>query len=743
MSIRTSCITGVMVFMAFTGMVKAQQAHIKVVDEKTRETIPYAHICLEGIKNYHQQHSLTGLDGRIANDIKEKSRLAISYVGYQTYIDTILPGQNLTVELKPIVLSMKEVVVTAQYTPEKADRSIYPISVINSRQLEQKGATNLTDALKSELGFRVTDGGVLGTNINLQGLSGENVKFLLDGVPLIGRMNGNLDLNQINLNNVDHIEVIEGPMSVIYGSNAMAGVINIISKENKIARLSASADAYFESAGTYNFNGGVTTKKGRNIAEINLGRNFFDGFSKPDTSRVQIYKPRRQYLGDAYYIYTMPGMKIKVSGSYFNELLLDKGMMDPYSLKAFDSYFTTIKYSGKLDGSKTFGKKRFLNFTASWSGYDRVKKKYYKDMTTLEKVLSPNASDHDTTTIQSWMIRSSYAKSDTSSPFNYQSGIDFNNESGTGKRILDNKQQVGDYAGFLSVKYDLTRNLSVQPGLRAIYNTKYDAPLVYSLSLKWEPFKNLHIRPGYSKGFRSPSIKELYLEFVDINHNVKGNPELRAEHSQNFSLSISYSLERNTRNIQAELSAFSNEVKDGIDLAWSGGDDLEYYYINVNRYRTQGIQISASASFYPYLSIRTGFSEIGRANTLNSNENESSAFFYYPEATADVSWKFQKASLTLSLFYKYTGTTPIYGFSVDQITESRIDPYHTMDLTVTKGFFFNRLRWSAGIKNIFDNTAIPASGASGGHGSGSGGSIDVGWGRTFFTRLSYTINQYN
>jgi outer membrane receptor for ferrienterochelin and colicins len=223
----------------------------------------------------------------------------------------------------------------------------------------------------------------------MQGMSGENIKFLLDGVPIIGRMNGGIDLNQLNLNNVDHIEIIEGPMSVIYGSNALAGVINIITKENKVARIATNIDTYWENVGVYNFDAGLSLNKRKHVFALNGGRHFFDGFSLEDTSRSQTWKPKRQYFFDTYYIYSLPKTKLKLAGQYFNEKIQDKGgLQPPYYETAFDTYFYTFRYSARLEGSHQFNKTHFMNFIGSWSGYDRVKNTYFKDLTTLEEVLT-------------------------------------------------------------------------------------------------------------------------------------------------------------------------------------------------------------------------------------------------------------------------------------------------------------------------------------------------------------------
>ena len=252
-----------------------QKAFIRVIDQKSHEPVAFAHVCFEGLKSGSPRYSLTSIEGSVPNEIKENSRIAVSYMGYATYNDTIKPGQSLDIQLVPKVLNMDEVVVTGQYTPERADKSIYKIDVINSRQIEQKAANNMADLLKNQSNMRVTQDGVLGTSLKMMGMSGENVKFLQDGVPLIGRMNGNFDLNQINLNNTDHVEVIEGPMSVIYGSNALAGVINIITKENKASLLNATANAYLESVGQYNFDGSLSFNRKQHGFSIDGGQLFW------------------------------------------------------------------------------------------------------------------------------------------------------------------------------------------------------------------------------------------------------------------------------------------------------------------------------------------------------------------------------------------------------------------------------------------------------------------------------------
>ena len=223
--------------------VSGQEHTISILDQKTGEGVAYAHVCLESPDGSKSDYYLTDDDGSARCMIQVPVILAVSFVGYETLYDTIYEARDYTFQLKPTVFNMNEVVVTAQYTPERADKSIYKVNLISSRQIEEKSANNLNDLLGSELNFRVAQDGALGSQLSIQGLSGEHIKFLIDGVPVIGRMNGNIDISQLNLYNVDHVEVIEGPMSVVYGSNALAGVINIITKQNMNGSVRANASA--------------------------------------------------------------------------------------------------------------------------------------------------------------------------------------------------------------------------------------------------------------------------------------------------------------------------------------------------------------------------------------------------------------------------------------------------------------------------------------------------------------------
>lgn len=725
-----------------------QASFITILDSKTNEAIPYAHVSFKSLLEDEIANGISDETGRLENVARNRSIIGVSCVGFKTYFDTINPGESQIIKLIPEILNIDELVVTAQFTPERADNSIYRVKVINSQQIEQKGANNLMELLGSELNVRTSQSGVLGSSMSLQGMGGEHIKYLINGIPVIGRMNGNIDITQLNLHNADHLEVIEGPMSVIYGSNALAGVINIITRENKNYKFFGQANSYIESVGIYNFNGNASIKENNHIVQLSGGRDFFGGYSLDKNSRWKYWRPKRQHFFDGMYIYDREKLKLKASSSYYNELLKNLGEASlPYKESVIDNYFFTTRFNNSIDAAFKLPANRFLSVLTAYSLYKREKETWLKDLTTLEKVKTPNLSDHDTSYINSYILRSTYSKSDEDSKFNYQMGLDLNLETGRGKRIDDGKQKIGDYAAFLSIKYQPFIRLLVQPGARLIYNTKYEAPLVYSINLKYDMIAELSMRASYARGFRSPSIKELYLSFEDVNHDIHGNKDLQAENSHNVNLSFVYHADRDEHVYEAEAAFFYNDIHNSIRLAqitenYDASKPPPYTYINVLNYITQGGQLNLNYRYYPNFSIKAGLVRTGIYSSFYDDGSERSKSLYYTDMNSAVKYKIVKHDINISLFYKYSGRKPQYYLNDDgEVKAGYISDFHTMDFTISKNFFENKLLLAVGVKNIFDNTIIPSLGYSAvGHGSG-GGDYAAGWGRTYFINASYTIKR--
>lgn len=736
----------IILFAGFVVIGQNQQTGVLLKDQRNSEAIAFAHVLFKSLSTGKTHTGLTDMEGYTANPLNTTGTFTVSYVGFHTFTDTIRPGELKKVMLQSTSVNMDEVVVTGQYTPQAVDKSIFRVKVIGAREIEQKASSNLKELMATELNIRSSNDGVLGSNITLQGLGGEHVKFLIDGVPVIGRMNGNIDLSQLNLYNVSHIEIIEGPMSVIYGSNALAGVINIITKENKYTSLETNAEAYTESVGVYNFNADIALKKNRWSGSLAGARNFFGGYSVVDTSRAKQWKPKRQYNADASLGYNHKSLHARLTTSYFNEYILHKGNLLPsYYETAFDNHFTTNRFTTTADIKTKLFENRHLNVLASYGYYNRIKNNYLKDLTTLEENLTLDPDNQDTSSFEQYLLRAEFSKSNDNSPFNYQLGIDLNYETGTGKRVLNKEQALGDYAAFLNVKIKPTLRLMLQPGLRYAYNTKYDAPLVYSLNAKYDLTEEFSLRASLAKGFRAPSLKELYLEFVDVNHNIRGNENLEAEDSKNFNLSLKYHHEKPTYDYGAELSLFYNNIYNSILLASLDPASSLYTYVNLSQFITQGYQLNFNNRIYPWLEIKLGLSQTGRNQIYDkSADNE---MVYSTDVMTQVSYLWRQTQMRFNVFYKYNGEYPeILLRSDNQAYKIITSAYHTMDLSVSRQFWKNQLTLQTGVKNLFDVNNIDVRGnISGGgeiHSSGGGSSI-AGWGRTFFVRLNISFKKFD
>jgi outer membrane receptor for ferrienterochelin and colicins len=732
-------------FLAFTA---SAQTTVKVLDGE-KKGLPNAHVKYKALEAEKYNTILSNLDGIAEIPLlfcqnNPVFNLSITYIGFESVEnDTVATGKTLRYVLKEDLIMLGQLAVTGQYSPNDPEKAVHKISIINSEKIEAMAAVTLTDVLTNELNMSIRQDNILGSQISMQGLDGENVKILIDGVPMIGRSDGNIDLNQINMENIERIEVIEGPMSVNYGTNALAGAINLITKKGSAQKWEGGVHAYTESVGKYNLNGHLNYRMGAHQIGISGGRNYFNGWNpedKPyeniepiaDSTRFKDWKPKEQYMLNFQYAYHYKNWDFRYKGDWYDEKITSRGF--PRGTLAFDDYL----YTNRLDNSIHVSGQLSENFTATaivaFNSYERVKNSYITDLTTLNQVLLENTEDQDTTRFNSWTIRGSVANIKANTKINYEIGYDINLEEGKGKRIDDGVQRQDDYALYASVEYKPFVSTTIRPGLRFAYNSNYDSPLIPSLNIKQDIGK-IALRISYALGFRAPSLKEQYLYFVDSNHNIVGNPNLKPENSNNFNLSTRYtSIIRNSL-FKAEVSGFYNNVENLIDLVLI--QVPEYTYINVDRYKTTGVNANFKLDIH-HFKIGLGASYIGRNYEFQS-EVESAGFIWTPEAQVNLGFEFTSIGLSTSLFLKYQGKLPSFNLDqTDAVELNYIDQYAWADFTISKPFLQKRMISSIGVKNIFDVTSV-ARESSGGAIHGGSGSQPIGMGRSYFISLKYNF----
>ncbi len=719
--------------------------------EQEKDLLPGAHIALYNSNMQLINTVVTNAQGtvtiQLANAANYQNLQAVcSYIGFEKDTLFIQPNGAYTFQLQPAKMVLNEMVVTGQYSPNSSEKSVHKIRVITREKIDAMQAVNLRDVLTNEMNVRITQDGVLGSGMQMQGINGQNVKIMIDGVPVIGRLDGNIDVSQINLNDVERIEVVEGPLSVNFGTNALAGTINIITKKGKHKGLQAQVNTYAEQVGTFNLDASVSGSIKKHNLRFSAGRNYFDGWDPTENKafnyfekrqvnqRNQQWSPKEQYFGRLNWNTQFKKWELNGQAAHFQEEIINRGdARQPLGVTAFDDVYFTQRSDASFSATRDAKKGRFTALVGG-NYFQRIKNTYITDLTTQNQELSSEISDQDTSVFRQLMSRGSYIHRINPDKISVQVGYDITVEEAVGERIENEEQALGDYALFTTAEWKPTSTLTLKPGVRAAYNTGYSAPITPALNVLYKK-KGWSLRGSFAQGFRAPTLKELYFFFVDINHNIQGNQDLKAEYSNNFSASASYQWVKKQTIVKGEIRGFINQIEDRITLAQN--TDQLFSYVNIGSYQTQGISLKASV-LLKHLKLQVGTNYIGREN-IENDDFDIERFTYSPEAQSSVQYTLPKHQIKLSAFYKYTGE--LQGFSVvnDELVNTKIEDYHTLDLTAGKSFWKEAVSVSVGVKNALDVQEIRTSGSSGGAAhSTSSSSLMVGMGRVYFIQLRYS-----
>ena len=486
-----------------------------------------------------------------------------------------------------------------------------------------------------------------------------------------------------------------------------------------------------------------TNQNKNNIASYQFGRKYFNGWSEnqkfeliptsqfADTNRVKKWKPKEQIFHKINYKINKSNFQLNSYFDNFYEKVTNLGKpKEPYYENAFDEFYYTYRRNIGSNINISTKKKDNLKILLAYNQYIRNKETYYTDLTNLSRILVADANAQDTTKFNLFLSKF-ILSNESNTKFKYQIGIDLEHQSAHGKRILNNYQEKSNLALFSTLEYKLNEIIYLRPSGRIIYNTKYKAPLVPAINLLFD-LNNYKIRCSYAKGFRAPDFKELFLDFVDINHNIVGNPQLLSEQSNNYQLNFSMKKEI----FKTNISLFYNNISNKIDLN-NILDTEQYSYFNIDEYKTQGISSSINISFNK-IDINLGSSYTGRYNKL-SQEYNTPTFNFSLDYNLNIIFTFNN-STKLNVFYKNTGKTPNYIINNDNnIYDSYSDPYHLMDISINKRLFDDLITFTIGGKNLFNITDIKRYGNENAVHSSSNNIMSIGYGRSFFTALNFKL----
>ncbi len=667
----------------------------------------------------------------------------VNKMGFLERVDTIYNAMGVSViVMTSAPAQLGEVTVTGNHVPGYQKNAVVPVQVLKREDIEKRGAVTVQDLLTQELNMRVSFDPALGSSLTLQGTGGEHIKILVDGVPVIGRQNGNIDLAQLNLSNIERVEIVKGPMSVLYGTDALGGVINLITKTQTRDNWALSAGSYFESTGHYNVEANASLGLKSTAAAVNFGRNYFDGWDPVNKDgRDLLWNPREQYFGNLKLTRKVRNLDLTLQSSYFNEKVINKTepVITPYMAYATDQYYHTVRWGQQVLGEVKLSPASMFNFTGAYSKYIYRKNTWRKDLVQLSEELTPDNLDDDTTVFDACFGRVNYVLGGKNARWSLLSGADMNYETGMGQKMDNKRHSIADVAVYASFDYRILNVLTLRPSFRMMYNSQFSTPLIPSFSAMLVAGKHITARASVSMGFRAPSLKEQYLFFVDNGiHNVRGNPDLKAETSRQVMASVEFRKAGAAYVFTAEPGVFYNRIVDKISLIQFDANSTLYTYVNLDEFSSRGIEFKSRLAKNRF-TLQGGMAYTGTFGTIEG-DMEQPEIAWYPEYNASADYKILKTGTVFSAFWKYFGDRPVFVMQEDgTVDRFSNESFSIMDASLQQRLMKEKVSLTAGIRNILNVTSVRSLGSGGAHGSSGDGQTPVGTGTSYFVKLTVSL----
>ncbi len=584
-------------------------------------------------------------------------------------------------------VSLEEtVVVTGTRTPKLLKDAPIVTRVITSEDIEKVDATNISDLLQSELpGFEISYTMGQQASANLGGFGGNSILFLVDGERLAGETLDNVDYSRLNLDNVDRIEIIKGAASSLYGSNAVGGVVNIISKDHT-EPLSVNVNAHLGENHSQRYGGTLSFRSGKFGSVTNVQHTYvstieLDNEDSQAAAYSAIYGGRTWNIKERLtYDVTRDFRITGRAGYFFRERFSSDATPDRYR-----------DFSAGLKGNYSITKDDDLEVAYSFDQYDKS-----------DYVVSSGKDIRDYSNVQN-SLRALY--NHTFRPgYILTVGGDYIRDYLMTYQFKDNgsyRQYTGD--GFVQMDMSPLKCLNIIAALRYDYYSKADVSHLSSKVGLMYKIGKCSLRASYSGGFRAPTLKEMYMEFDMAGvFMIYGNEDLKPEQSHNFSLSAEYTKGRCNFNV----TGYCNLVDDRITNVWNstlGGME----YTNVSEVTVTGIDANAS------LRLPCGFQ--GRLSYVYTHE-------HYRKSSL-IARSTRPHALTARLEYGRS-VSRYYGFDIslsgrflskvtaqevtssgegvyDTLTDATYDAYTIWKLTLSQKIW-KGIRLTLAVDNIFN-----------------------------------------
>jgi outer membrane receptor for ferrienterochelin and colicins len=643
---------------------------------------------------------------------------------------------------------LQEIVVSATRTERSVEQLPMPVTVLNGEKIKETGGIRLSEILREQTGLQITSDH--GAGLQMQGLDSDYILILLDGEPMIGRTAGTFDLDRISVSNIDRIEILRGPSSAIYGSEAMGGVINIITKSgtNKSTLDLGLRHRSFNSWNPY-IELGVGKKNWS--TQVFLDHFRTDGFDLTPETVGQTQNPFQASTGQVKvsadlseklnvsvfgrgYLETSQGI-LQTNGSSGVEILDLGNERNDFNLNPTIRFKPNVDWTVTLRGmSSWFSTNSDTRFRNSGEIFDFQDFSQFYHRTELQTDFQANSKNMITL------------------------GIGQLIETVEATRY-DEKNRFDAGYFFLQHLWDPQPKINVVTGLRADFHSQFGNRLSPKVSGQYQITENLSWQASLGAGFKTPDFRQMLLNFnnaasgyyvfgsnlaeegisrlqeqgliaqILIDPTTLGN--LNAETSR--SLNTGFRWKPTTQSL-IQLNAFRNEIENLIEtapIAQLVTGQNAFSYFNIRSVITQGIEVDANMNLLDNLSLSSGYAfldtkdleileriengEIFKRNSQNQtqrvtrgdygglfNRSRHSGNFKvnYRDSFTEINWSLR------AIYRGRFGFADLNGNLILDDDREYAPGWVSLNLTASKTFK-NGIFLEAGITNIL-NTATPA-----------------------------------
>lgn len=517
-------------------------------------------------------------------------------------------------------LTLDSVVVSASRSETTAADAPSRVEVVTEEDLAASGARTVAEALENHPGVQITES-YRGHSIQLQGLSGQYVLVLVDGERAIGRTGGDIDLDRIDASQVDRIEIVKGAASALYGSDALGGVIHVITRKSRAPFSSSAAIEYGYTPPTDLSNGEVRARAADFATE--------QGHALRAHANAGVVRGPWRVRANASYRY---------AGSYDatpEDLATSSGAFDELQGGAQAGYEWHSDAKTELSLSARHEALFAIDENAQGAVFDRSQRELELNASSTTS-FSLGEAHQARVSLGYHLVRSDYASDqrqsdalDTKERAREQLaqlslqdtwsmgdshllliGAELMAEELVSPRIESKGRRVR-VSPFAQHEWTASEfpYVSVVPAIRADYDSDFGTHLSPKLTLRYDPSPDLVLRATGARGFRAPSFKEQHLRFENqsVGYVVAGNPNLQPERSWYGSVSAHF---QPWAQLTVDVEAHRNQLDNLIHAAPQESPELGrtvYAYENVAEAYTQGVELSVTAGPVAHTQLRASY----------------------------------------------------------------------------------------------------------------------------------------